>query len=467
MKIFDILPENFFSPLSSSKKQVYADCIFIIFKQVSTNLSFGVEREIIIETLTDYFEGLEDKSIFSDEDETIKDSREEAGFILRRLEECGWIHIETTNSYVRIVNFHDYAVSVIQTLEKLLNNERLEYQGYIYTIYSILFNEEKSLTSVELKQIYDNTNMLISGLKTLNSNIKKYMENLTKHKTTEEIMKALFQDYKSNVIDKAYHRLKTSDNVSKFRPRIIERLEMLVGDSNFVELSSKELLDMEEAMSLEEGKEKIMELLSSVIYAFNNMDDIINDIDRKNTQYIKASLTRAKFLLNTSKDLSGQIKFILKYLTNCIKGDDLDIKEDTLEEIGDLFSLFPQSFIDENSLYAANEGKKSFTPQSLDESSISMEERKEKLELIKEKNKNRLSRENVNSFVKQCLGDNKVIKASNLPLNEVRDFMKLIYIRIYAKSKLVDYYVKKLDNVIDTNGYSFRDFEIWRKQPYG
>ena len=31
-------------------------------------------------------------------------------------------------------------------------------------------------------------------------------------------MDALFNDYIANVVDKAYHRLLTSDNVSKFRP---------------------------------------------------------------------------------------------------------------------------------------------------------------------------------------------------------------------------------------------------------
>ncbi|MBW9146563.1 hypothetical protein K2F41_13520 [Clostridium sp. CM027] len=31
-------------------------------------------------------------------------------------------------------------------------------------------------------------------------------------------------------MDKGYHRLKTSDNVNKFRPRIIERLEAIKSD---------------------------------------------------------------------------------------------------------------------------------------------------------------------------------------------------------------------------------------------
>ena len=37
-------------------------------------------------------------------------------------------------------------------------------------------------------------------------------------------MDVLFNDYRENIADKAYHRLKTSENVSKYRPEIRERL---------------------------------------------------------------------------------------------------------------------------------------------------------------------------------------------------------------------------------------------------
>ncbi|RKJ07252.1 hypothetical protein D7X87_01095 [bacterium D16-54] len=40
-----------------------------------------------------------------------------------------------------------------------------------------------------------------------------------------QIAEALFQDYMENIVDKAYHRLLTLDNVSKCRPEILGRLE--------------------------------------------------------------------------------------------------------------------------------------------------------------------------------------------------------------------------------------------------
>ena len=51
-------------------------------------------------------------------------------------------------------------------------------------------------------------------------------------------MDALFNDYITNIVDKAYHRLLTSDNVSKFRPEIIERLESRSRSRSYIEKAS-------------------------------------------------------------------------------------------------------------------------------------------------------------------------------------------------------------------------------------
>lgn len=463
MKLFEALPLNFFSILSSKNKEIYADCLFILYKVVSSNTSFGVEREIVIQTLTDYFEGLENKDLFAEEDDTVKSSREEANFILRRLEECGWIDIETTNNYIQILNLREYAITILETFDRIIQNEGLEYQGYVYTIYSILFTKENTAYNIMLEQVYENTAKLINGLKSLNSNIKKYIDAITTKKTPDEIMRLHFEGYAQDIIDKGYHRLKTSDNVSKFRPRIIEKLEEIRRDSEFIKLVCTQNLEMEKNRSLDEAYERVTSSLNDTINAFYNIDIIIEEIDRKNFQYIRASLTRVKYLLNSSRDLSGQVNEIFKFIVSMVEDNNLDMKDDTLEQIADLFSFFPQSFIDEKSLYTSTEGKQAFVPQSIEKGVISKEDREKRILDIKEKNRNRMSRENIDKYVLHVLGDRKTINGSMLPLKEMNDYIKLIYIIVYSKSKLVHYRIKKLNNAVDINNFNFNEFEIWRK----
>ena len=47
-KLFRIIPDNFFSPLSSPGKMVYWECIEILFHVSSSQLSFGVERDVLV-----------------------------------------------------------------------------------------------------------------------------------------------------------------------------------------------------------------------------------------------------------------------------------------------------------------------------------------------------------------------------------------------------------------------------------
>lgn len=62
---------------------------------------------------------------------------------------------------------------------------------------------------------------------------------------------------------------------------------------------------------MEEGKEQIYHYLHEIIEAFRGMDDILQEINQKNTQYQRAAINRAKFLLAGNEDVRGQLKELL------------------------------------------------------------------------------------------------------------------------------------------------------------
>lgn len=43
--LFQVIPERFFSILSSGNKKLYWECIYKLFTIISNQLSFGVKRE--------------------------------------------------------------------------------------------------------------------------------------------------------------------------------------------------------------------------------------------------------------------------------------------------------------------------------------------------------------------------------------------------------------------------------------
>lgn len=423
-------------------------------------LSFGVEREVLVDELQYYFE----QSVSADiveEDFSGADSRGKANGILRRLEYYGWIEIETDKSYVQKVNVKEYSVRLMKTLLEIEGGKQIEYQGYIYTIYSLVRGTTDH-PGVVLLQILENTDLLITGLKNLNSNIKHYIDELTRHSTVAEIMDALFNDYITNIVDKAYHRLLTSDNVSKFRPEIIERLESKSRNKTYIEKASLEIAGLQE-INLDTAKEQVYLYLHEVIEAFRNMDDILNEINKKNTQYQRAAINRAKFLLSGNEDIRGQLKDILLGMNEVSNAEKMELGG--IYEIGfleQLIRIYSCNFLDESSFYSPIEGKKEFMPQQMHRKEPDMELRQEKMRHMMEKMQKILSPGKIDEYVNNYMENKEEILATELPLSNVEDFVKIIYVRLYGQRKNMKYRIETTEEK-EVNGFRFKDFRIRRK----
>lgn len=459
--MFRVLPANFFVPLSSQNKTVYWDCICKLFSVMEHQLSFGVERDVLVDELEYYF----DQSAAADlaeEEFAGADSRGKANGVLRRLEYYGWLEVETDKSYVQRVNFKEYAVRLMKTLLEIEEGRQMEYQGYIYTIYSLV-RGNMDHPGVVLLQILENTDALITGLKNLNSSIKHYIDELTRHSTVAEIMNALFNDYITNIVDKAYHRLLTSDNVSKFRPEIMERLESRSRNRSYVEKAAAELAELQET-DTDTARENVYRYLHEVLEAFRNMDEILDEINQKNTQYQKAAINRAKFLLSGNEDVRGQLKEILMGIHEQMNREQLDLGGIyELEFLDGLVRIYSSGMLDESSLYTPVEGRKEFAPREMVSQEPDPALRREKLRRLAEKMEQILSVEKIGRYVDTCLGDRKEMLATQLPLKDTEDFIRIIYVRLYGQRKNMRYGVQPLEEK-EVNGYRFKDFRIWRKE---
>ena len=128
MNIFDVVGENFFKPLTSQFKTIYLDCLTIIYDSYRSELSYGIDREILVSKLSDYFERSNISDIeFEDESEILKDSRSKATTFLRKLKDFGWVEYEISNNQMAKIIMPDYAVTVVKTFLDISNPKEMEY----------------------------------------------------------------------------------------------------------------------------------------------------------------------------------------------------------------------------------------------------------------------------------------------------------------------------------------------------
>ena len=102
-RLFHILPADFFKPLTSKYRQEYADCILRLFNAFKPEISYGVNREIVVKELADYFEA-DDVEMSFDGETFVSDAREKANGVIAMLKKCGWIEYEQeTNHQINVV----------------------------------------------------------------------------------------------------------------------------------------------------------------------------------------------------------------------------------------------------------------------------------------------------------------------------------------------------------------------------
>lgn len=141
MNVFNTVATDFFKPLAGKNREIFADCIEIIYNVYMHELSFGIEKEYVLNKLIDYFSNQSDDLIFEDSQVAVN-PRDKSNEVLRRLKECGWIEYETASDYTTHITLLEQAVAMVEALHNIQNRNEMEYEASIASIYSILKNDD-------------------------------------------------------------------------------------------------------------------------------------------------------------------------------------------------------------------------------------------------------------------------------------------------------------------------------------
>ena len=464
MNIFDALPSNFFIIMTSVNKELYYDCLKIIYDIYDSRMGFDITREEVIDAILEYLEENDQKVVKSEDGGSIT-QKERANYILQKFEDCGWISVETSNDYVDLINFKVHALTIMEALLKICNEDWsdsdnlcqpvFEYRGYLFSIYSLLNNPNVKEHGLMLKQVYHLATEFVNEIKKINLKLKSYIEKIARQKEIKDLMELLV-DYKTQLVDKSYQRLKTYDNVDRYKQRIIDSLDNLLNDEILLGNIREEYMTSYD-IGYQEATYNAVHDIDQIIEIFSGLDELINDIELKNKIYVNSTITKVKFLLNNETDVLGKLNYIMKYIKDFQKSDDKLSKE-----LSPLFSLCKQESISTDSLYSPKVNYKTFTPVKLtDPEVIDIEDLQNKF--IQEFDLE-FSEDKVIAFVVERLKYQKSFKASELFINKPTEenLIRLLYILVYA-STCEDYQINKLEHNYENDDFIINDFEIARK----
>ena len=461
--LFEILPADFYKPLTSKYRRMYADAILLIFNTFKSEISYGVNRDIIVRTLMDYFE-LDDDEISFDDENYVSDARDKANGVIAQLKAAGWLEYEQTDDHQLNVVMFEYAIPIIESMNRVIKEEETEYQGLISQIHSTLQNDELLSKPYELiiVGVEESTERLVSELKRLSVSIKRYMEKQTNEMDANEVLEHFFK-YHQDIGSKAYLRMKTAENIAYFRSSIIDRIDYILSSSDIMTRAVKGYMEVRKVEDADTAYDMLVSNLIDIKSAFYKIDDIIDEIDSKHTKYMKNAVRRAQFLLSTGNNLEGKLSRILNLMAEDINNERSALFEADEKESMKI-SIYPQRYISPESLKTMPV-KKQMTEIGIIDSAPVMTEEERTLykEALRQKNRRRFTRKNVNAFVEELLKDKEKIPVTEIEINSKRDLIRLIYISIYAGNAANVYKVKRTSRNVQVGTYSLPYFEIIRR----
>ncbi len=473
MNLFKIVPDNFFSLLASPNKSIYFDCLVLTFKAYEDATILGVDKKHVVEVLTDYLDKINKDVVLEDTNEDENDNQSKAYAILRKFEHYGWIDTDVTNDYEELITFRDYSITVIEALMKIkvdtyhhigddddygLGDEVIgrtvdEFKGYIYTIYLVLSNKDATDYNYVMDSVDRNTKGFMRELRKLDVRMKEYIKSIVDAYEIKDLMENLIK-YKVELFDRTYHKLKTSDNINKYRLFIVNSLTQIVNNQDAIEsIASGSRYNN---IALEDAPIKAMQDIYEIIDLFNSLDTYISEIDKKNKTYLNSTIAKIQFLLNEEADISGKLNSIMKFITDQNKNGRM---KEAMKVISPLYTLNHMKHLNNNSIYTPRGAYKKFEPARLEDAKVKIDYEK----MFFDEYKSIYTESLVYQFTIDNMEDG-VFRASKVLsyAASLSEILMVLFCLIYADNsrKLK---VRRLESDIDHVKYILKDFEIYEE----
>ncbi len=462
--IFELIPPNFFAPLSNGDRRLNFELLNILNEKMKDDIT-QFPRDQVLSWLEEYLSHTNYDVKFNDDEnmdeEMEKSPHQTALYKLNYFEKCGWLSQETDNDFKVTYQMTSFAIDQLKLLSDLIDEDQrpLELTSFVYSIYSDLRDEDWNHSVDRMENIERNISSLTTLLRGLNSRVRKFLSRLLENPNAEpsKILDALLVDYRNSVVLKGFSNLRSKDNPSKYKAEIFQSIENLKGhmydmENNYLEVKCDKQDTQENRL---QASKFFSSVLNKVEQFFDSIDDMINKINRKNTQYVSATHSRLSYLLNEERDLEGRINSLFKEM------------QATGYDEEDSFHLYKTGLIDETtSLFQPRQHKTKIKYQMPLKNKVFDKQLIEKNK-IRLKNHMMFSIPKIDKFILSCLKDKKSITAKEIKVEDFNQLMRLFLAEIYSTSPLVHYQIKLRDEEINWQGHIINDFVIERREQYG
>ena len=449
--VFSVLSDNFFSVLAGANREHYAALLVLYYRLFQENTR-GLERELVVREFMNYLAYHRD--ILAEEEDDVQsdssfeaekdgpeldfetqpknsnaiisrnaDERTLASRFLKRLLNAGWLGEETLADFTKVINITAWGRPFMKALADIEGGLKTEYESHVVTIYSLLCGEAvKTDGHHAVLNAHEASRSLIDSLKVLSQSIKGYYDNLNLEKIRERAASVLHEHYDlymGEVLDKAYKRLKTSDNVSRYRQAIYKQAAALLGNEKWLEESASKYMRILQT-SREECKKRLTFMLEEIRDDLRSVDPLEEEIDRRNAAYSRSSTEIIKAYIEPDSTVAGKIGQLIKAVKN------------NKVRSAVAHGIYRINFLSPSTLVFRQKREEGIFSAVLSKADMEAVEQNEKEFLLRMKK--RLSIKKINAWLDEQGGKEQILAPGDL-IKEEKSYIRFIYSLLYGDSR--------------------------------
>ena len=462
IKLFEIVPEEFFSVLASPNKYIYADALENLYLLYFDNLKI-TEAELYTAIRGNLEEQLvsadfRDEGISEDE---LRDISGRARFLIRRLGQKGWFEKERGQDFEEYITIPEYSGKILETLHLLRDQTPARGYSYVFGTYSLLKTADASALPYEkmiaIETAYENTQALVKTLKSVYHNIKHYFQLQIELHDLNRVLASHFDDFSQKVVETYIRPLKIKDSIPKYRVPIQEILDRwLDGDENLNAMANAALQDRR-GDSLDACRSDLLRKIYWVKDRYESIEsEFVSEIDLQVRRYTRATTQKIESLTNRDHNLRGDIDYLLTALSRNRRPAEL------LEAIRPTFHLYEQAYLAPESLWARRRGMRriAVNPIKVEQTDPSEALQADLMGLTRSP----YGKLQVRDYVQRLFESRDSFDSSDFALRDDRDYIMSLLAVVNSEDKDAFYTVESADGSIRKEPYTVPQLTFRRKE---
>ena len=226
--------------------------------------------------------------------------------------------------------------------------------------------------------------------------------------------------------------------------------QILGQDSLFKELI-RQAMNSGDFKEEDTAKSEIITMLNKMQDVYGNIGRQISMVDKRNTDYIRATNRKIGYMLTSDKELKGKLVRILKNSK----------KEPVLVQMSESLSIYGQRYLDRDSIFIRNSksDKKQGKPLEIQEVAI---DSKEDLNEFGIKIQNSYTLKRIQDYMKNMMSEKPIITTNDITIQNDEEFILFILATINEEKNF--YEIEYKDDYIQKGNYQLPNMVIKKKE---